>query len=97
MQNTILITIEIEEFKSILNDAITSSIKENMLNFKKEEKIPRLMKTEEVLAIFDTTSVTLRKWVKEGKFPKPIERKGTRNYYKTKEVLESLKTLNSER
>jgi hypothetical protein len=64
MKKTIVISFEIEEFKNILNDIISSTIRESKLNFNKEGKGPKLLNRKEVLKIFKISSVTLRVWMK---------------------------------
>ena len=95
MKKTVVISFEIEEFKSILNDAITSSIKENKLNYNRVRKDPELFSRKEALVLFGITAPTLRDWVKKGTLPKPI-RKGRRIYFIKEEIYQVLNNRRSE-
>jgi len=91
ISRTILITMDIQDFEQVIENAVHSSISK-IQNIKDQDSATslNLMKRKDVMDLFGVTSVTIRKWTKNGQLPKPI-RKGRLLFYNKDEVLQVFK------
>jgi len=90
MQKTVLISVEINELKSFIKDAVASSMKEEQISLIQSSTDPKLLSREEVMELFGITAPTIREWSKKGILPKPI-RRGRRVYFLKDEIYKVLK------
>ena len=90
IERTVLISVEINELKSFIKDAVASSMKEEQISLIQSSKDPKLLSREEVMELFDITAPTIREWSKKGILPKPI-RRGRRVYFLKNEIYKVLK------
>ena len=86
-QNRIFIDLTKEEFIEIIRDCVKSEIK-CIANPNQEE----IIKANEVCKMLQISSVTLHKWVKDGKLQGYYL--SSRLYFKRTEVLQALSTKN---
>ena len=90
MENKLIfISVEIDELKSLIKNAVASSIKEERSIAMKIKKDPVLLSRKKVMTIFQISAVTLRKWTKDGLIPKPI-RKGRRIYFLKEDIYKMI-------
>jgi len=81
-----------EEFRRIIQETVSESIKESLLTFqsgKPNDNSEKLYSREEVAAIYNVSFVTLRDWEKNKIIPKAI-RKGTRVYWRKADIIEDI-------
>jgi len=79
-----------EEFKRIIQETVSESIKELLFFFQKgetkEDDSEKLYNRDEVAAIYNVSYVTLRDWEKNKIIPRAI-RKGTRVYWRKTDII----------
>ncbi len=95
MEQKLLFTnISDEEFKRIIQESVSESIKNSLLSLRKEEvndEPDKLYSREEVAAIYNVSFVTLRDWEKNKIIPKPI-RMGSRVYWRKADIINDINT-----
>ena len=90
MQNTILLTMTIDDFKSLLSEAVRSGVSFLMPteNVKPDDD---LMTINQVSLLLGRSLVTIHSWKKRGLIP--FHRISRKIYFKKSEVLESLRKV----
>ncbi len=87
MNQQLLVTMNVDELRKILNESIADALS-NVSQKSEEEK---LLSRKEVAKFFRISLVTLNKWRRQNKIP--FHKINSRIYFKHSEILEALKTL----
>ncbi len=90
MAELLMTTIDKEELKAIVSDAL-SEILNSRLAVQSETKEDRLIKIGDVAKLLNVSIVTIHTWKKEGKIP--FYRISNKVFFKESEILESLKKI----
>lgn len=90
MSKIIMTTIEKEELKSIVSDALSEVLK-NSFTVQSEKKEDRFIKIGDVAKLLNVSIVTIHTWKKEGKIP--FYRISNKVFFKESEIFESLKKI----
>jgi predicted DNA-binding transcriptional regulator AlpA len=90
IEKIFLLPVEMSELKSLIKDAVASSMREQQNSSIESKENSVLLNRKDVLDIFKISSATLRVWMKKGLVPKPV-RIGRRLYFKEDDILDSLK------
>lgn len=84
MENQLLVTLQVDEFKNLINESIENAI--TKANTPKEEEI--ILRRKEVAKLFSVSLVTISDWMKTGKLP--YHRINSRIFFKKSEVMKSM-------
>lgn len=80
-----LVVIELEELKSLINDAVAAAVKQH----RTPEEPDAIMRKAEVAQELKVSLKTIGQWMKEGKLP--YHRIKSRVFFRRSEVLEAMK------
>ena len=84
MENQLVVTLHINEFKDIINQSIQNALSNNPI--KKEDDV--LLKRVDVAKLFSVSLVTITDWMKTGKLP--YHRINSRVFFKKSELMECI-------
>ena len=82
MESSLVVTLKIEELKSIINESVENAIR---INSKPNEE-DSLLCRKDLARLFSVSLVTISAWTKSGKLP--YHRMGSRIYFKKSEIMQ---------
>jgi excisionase family DNA binding protein len=81
METQLVLTLKIEELKSIINESVEKAIKNNS----KPKEEDSLLCRKDLARLFSVSLVTISAWTKSGKLP--YYQIGARIYFKKSEIM----------
>jgi len=93
MEKTILISLALDDLKSIISDGVKGAFLELKPDSSTQEISDDLIKIEDVCRLLGVLKVTVHAWKKKGFIP--FHRISNKVYFRKKEVLSSLRSISS--